>query len=576
MNIVGLTHGHNGTVSLVKDNALYFCQSEERFNRIKNSTGFPHETLEYLYKNIIDPKDIDLVVIFEASVRGYTFLKRNKFKSFQYSSYLSPNEKFGSFIKKSWPVWHLTQFYFKNILEKNKFLIQESYQYFENVCRVPIKKIKFIDHHESHAFSTLGGITDWSKGLIFTLDAVGDYNCATVSIFENGEINKLEEDDYSNSLGAYYAAITSLLGMKSNEHEFKVMGLAPYANKVYYEKILNDFRNLITVNSKGKFQSKVQPKSLHERLFKIIKFQRFDNVAAAIQELTEELILKWIKYWSEKYSCNNIAVSGGVFMNVKACQRICEANFVEKFFVTPSSGDESSAIGSVFWAHKKFNKSLTPIKLNDLYLGIQYSDKEIGKCLNELEIFQQFKVIKSDDINELASKLLADNEVIARFDGKMEFGARALGNRSILSSPKDFQVIEKINALIKVRDFWMPFAPSILEEDMDKYIVNPKKIFAPYMSLTFNTTKLAHKELSAAIHPRDKTARPQCVVKNWNPKYHDLIYRFKKKTGIGAVLNTSFNLHGEPNVCSPYDAIKTFKNSGIKYLLIGNYLIEKN
>jgi len=353
------------------------------------------------------------------------------------------------------------------------------------------------------------------------------------------------------------------------------MGLAPYGNKAYYEKILNEFRNLITVNFEGKFQSKVQPKSLHERLFKIIKFQRFDNVAAAIQELTEELVLKWIKYWSEKYDCKNIAVSGGVFMNVKACQRICEADFVEKFFVTPSSGDESSAIGSVFWAHKKFNKSQSTIKLKHLYLGIQYSDKEIEKCLNELEIFKQFKVINSGDINEIASKLLADNEVIARFDGKMEFGARALGNRSILSSPKDFQVIEKINALIKVRDFWMPFTPSILEEEMDKYIINPKKIFAPYMSLTFSTTKLAHRELSAAIHPRDKTARPQCVVKSWSPKYYDLIYRFKMKTGIGAVLNTSFNLHGEPNVCSPYDAIKTFKNSGIKYLLIGNYLIEK-
>ena len=172
--------------------------------------------------------------------------------------------------------------------------------------------------------------------------------------------------------------------------------------------------------------------------------------------------------------------------------------------------------------------------------------------------------------------LLSQNEVVARFDGRMEFGARALGNRSILANPSSFQNIELINSAIKNRDFWMPFTPSILEEDMSRYIVNSGKMEAPYMCITFDTTEEARKDIPAAIHPRDKTARPQCVIESWNPGYHKLISEFNRLTGIGAVLNTSFNLHGEPNVCSPEDAIHTIDSSGLKYLSIGPFLLSKN
>lgn len=209
--------------------------------------------------------------------------------------------------------------------------------------------------------------------------------------------------------------------------------------------------------------------------------------------------------------------------------------------------------------------------INSLY-SLIYAQKiffEKGKVSNK------YKISKLDNIEFNVTKLLSENETVARFYGKMEFGARSLGNRSILANPSDLSVIEEINAKIKIRDFWIPFTPSILEEDMDKYIYNYKNIFAPYMALIFNTTQLAQQHLKAAIHPRDKTVRPQCVVQNWNPEYYKLIKSFKKITGIGTVLNTSFNLHGEPNVCSPEDSIYTLDNSGIKYLAIGSYLIEK-
>nr|WP_321404160.1 carbamoyltransferase C-terminal domain-containing protein [uncultured Desulfobacter sp.] len=572
---LGIHYGHNATVAVVENGRLIFCQSEERLNRIKNTTGFPRQTIDYIYHNICRPEDIQTATLFQESILGYLFLKARNFKPFQYGHYLSPDDDIGGIFHAHPLRWRLNQLRAKYMMERNQKLRDESLAYFSSELKVPVQKILHINHHLAHTWSAIPNVQEWGDTLLFTLDGQGDGICATVSRLTDSDLKILASNDHYHSLGYYYSAITALLGMKSGEHEFKVMGLAPYARKRYYSKLLERMKSFLRINESGSFHSTISPNALRERLGSLIRYQRFDNVAGAIQEMTEDLIKKWIFYWVEKTGVRNIAVAGGVFMNVKACQRLLEGGIVDKMFVVPSAADESTAIGAAFWASRQKEPDVKLHHIKDLYLGMSFSDKETETAFKKMQVSERYEISKPDGMNKKVAKLLASNEVVARCTGPMEFGARALGNRSILANPSRFENLELINSAIKNRDFWMPFTPSILEGDMNRYIVNADRIFAPYMCITFDTTPEARRDLAAAIHARDKTARPQCVLQEWNPEYYDLISAFKGLTGIGGVLNTSFNLHGEPNVCSPEDAIHTMDKSGLIYLTIGSYLLKK-
>lgn len=574
---LGICYGHNATIAVIKDGKLVFCQSEERLNRIKNSTGFPRQTLAYVYEKICSPDEVETATLFESSVFGYLHLKDRGFEPYQYGDYLSPEVKWTGLVRRLMQTesgWQLNRWRIAR-KEGSRALKEEARAYFSRELRVPDSKLFEIKHHLSHACSVLPNIAVWPEALIFTLDGQGDWISATVSSYRNGKLDQLAEDDHRNSLGYYYSAITALLGMKPGEHEFKVMGLAPYAKPDYYRGLLKQLKELLTIDEAGAWRSAVNPSQLVATLEKCIRGQRFDNVAGAIQELTENLIQEWVGYWMRKTGISNIAVAGGVFMNVKACQKLAADPKIKRMFVVPSAADESTAIGCAVWGARTFRPEVAVQALDDLYLGMAFSDQQAESVLDSARAHERYMITRPDNINREVACLLADNQVVARCSGRMEFGARALGNRSILANPSKFENLELINSAIKSRDFWMPFTPSILEEDMPRYIAGHEKIFAPYMCITFDTTSEARVDLKAAIHPRDRTARPQCVVRCWNPDYHELISEFKRLTGIGAVLNTSFNLHGEPNVCSPQDALHTMDNSGLKYLALGGFLLEK-
>jgi len=258
---------------------------------------------------------------------------------------------------------------------------------------------------------------------------------------------------------------------------------------------------------------------------------------------------------------------------------IMELPEIESLFIFPSCGDESNSTGAAYqiYAEEKLKKG-EPIDINPLeniYFGPEFKDKEIEIVLkNNDNNNGVYKYEKKDDIEKEVAHLLNKEEIVARFKGKMEFGARALGNRSILADPINIEVVKTINDIIKNRDFWMPFAPSILKERTDEYLVNHKQIDSPYMIICFDSTEKV-KELKAACHPYDNTIRPQVVYKDWNPDYYRLIKEFEKLTGRGAILNTSFNLHGHPIVCSPKDALEVFKKSGLEYMAMGNFLVRK-
>ena len=318
---------------------------------------------------------------------------------------------------------------------------------------------------------------------------------------------------------------------------------------------------------------------------------RFDSLAYGIQKLTENILTEMSRHVLNKFQVSNLAIGGGVFMNVKANQKILALDEVKDFTVSPSSGDESLAIGAAVYGYIKYYGYKDIKQVKNIYWGSEYTDMQIKKAIDDYKYEGKYedgttisassiKVEYFDEMNKIkiekkVAEILAGNNVIGRFSGRAEWGARALGNRSILANPSSMNNVKLINEMIKNRDFWMPFATSIMYEEGEKYLHNEKMKLSPYMAITFETKPLAEKNIIAALHPYDLTSRPQTVTKEANEKYWNIINEFKNITDIGGILNTSFNLHGEPNVENPYDAIRTFDLSGMKYLAIGNYLLSK-
>jgi carbamoyltransferase len=307
----------------------------------------------------------------------------------------------------------------------------------------------------------------------------------------------------------------------------------------------------------------------------LLRGQRFDNIAAATQEWFETLNLKWIRSAIEKTGIHKIACAGGNFLNVKANKKILSMSEVDDAFFCPAAGDEGLAVGAALrgYFEMAFKDGIMPSKvpLRDSYFGSSFSNEEIEESLKKNNLLEKAEFI--DDMDSETGELLAKGNIVARFSGRMEWGPRGLGNRSILAHASDPSTVRTINKAIKMRDFWMPFAPSILNTRIEDYLIDAR--FSPYMILSFDTTE-KRNEMSAAIHPYDLTCRPQTVTDEYNPGYEKVLKSFENKTGIGAILNTSFNLHGNPIVWSPDIAIDTFNNSELDAIALGNYLLKKN
>jgi len=564
--ILGITDGHNAGACLLRNGKIEFAISEERISRIKNEAGYPKLAIE----KILELSNVKVEEIYSVSLAG----------------------KF-SHEKKFYSNWDWYKVGFENQLEDSKKGNKINFENQLNIRKKMItnhldineEKINVVEHHLAHAASAYLA-SPWINDeeiLVLTCDGSGDGISATVNIGQNGKITRIAKTENKASLGKIYSRITLLLGMKPWEHEYKIMGLAPYADEVGVKKSKKVLDELLQVEESSlefSLKSKLSMNYCYEFLKTRLENHRFDWIAGGIQQLTEELLKKWVINALKKTGCRKIVCAGGVFMNVKANMHLSELEIVDDIFIFPSGGDESLAIGSAMYTYseiiKETNEKLHMQSLGPLYLGMEFTNSEIENEINENELIEGFSVENSKDIEKYTAELLAKGEIVARFNNRMEWGARSLGNRSILADPSNFDTIREINLAIKQRDFWMPFAPSIISEKQDEFIENPKGIKAPYMVMGFHTKERAQKELTSAIHSYDFTARPQLLEKEFNPSYYELISNFEKNTGIPALLNTSFNLHGFPIVCSPTDAINTLKNSGLKHLAIGNYLISKN
>jgi len=568
--VLGIHDGHLATVCLLKDGKIEFCVSEERFKRIKNYTGVPEEAINYiLAESKTAAEDLDMVIVpskIVAIVPGVN---------------VETNSWLHSFLKlmRKFVLYFPEGFYFSlyNRIAPIYYKTNKRKKLYSKLLGIDEDKIVLIDHHLCHAYTALYGSGFNDDFLIFTLDGGGDSLCGTVNKVENGEIIKISETSYLHSLGLLYLEITKYLGMKPLEHEYKVMGLAPYAPPEGVGKSYDVLKNFITLDKENlKFFSPIKSVNFGDEIRKRLYQHRFDWIAGAIQKLTEELVTEWIREAINKTGIHDVALAGGVFMNVKLNLKIMEMPEVRKIFVFPSCGDESLAIGAAYYGYEKIckdkGKKVDIQPLGDLYKGPMYSNEHIESVLQKES---GIKYTFFENIEEKIAELLTKKEIVARFAGRMEWGARALGNRSILADASNYEVVKIVNEMIKQRDFWMPFAPTILKEREDDYIVNPKKVPAPYMILAFNSKEKAKKDLVAAMHPYDYTLRPQVLEKESNEKYYKIIKLFEEMTKMGGILNTSFNLHGYPIVCSPEDAIHVFKNSGLKYLALENWLVEK-
>ena len=588
MIILGINDGHHASAAILVDGVLKAALSEERFTRRKGEHGYPRQAISACLRITgLTAQDIDKVAIATRDLPPIYFMIRR-----------DSDFGVGDYWREQFEYWHPKLYEKKNVnylevfkdkidpngFEYDQSLLKDVFDQ-EGMQKARIKFasedlnlsedcFSFYDHHACHAYYGLLAVPDKRRPyIVFTADGFGDgANGSVWSYTDSGRPELLCQTDKCH-IGRMYRYATLLLGMKPAEHEFKVMGLAPYANERYGQAAYQVYADTLQVDGLD-FTYKIQPPDNFFYFREKLGGARFDAIAYGIQRRTEELVTEWVSNGVNQTGFSDIIFSGGVAQNIKANKCVWELPSVNSLFVPPGPHDESLSIGASYMAFMETDlPDAGPMGFSNAYLGTCYSDEEIGAHLSKYDHQSGYTYRRASE--EDVAALLADNEVVARVNGRMEFGARALGARSINANPSNKNVVKQINDLVKVRDFWMPFAPSILEERVSDYIVNPKGIDSRYMTVGFDSTPLAQAEIPAALHPYDYTARPNVVRQSDNPSYHALIRAFEKKTGIGALLNTSYNLHGEPVVESPKDATSTFERCGLRHLSIGGWLLSK-
>ena len=565
---LGIHDGHNCGAALIIDGEVVAAVNEERLSRNKNDSGYPRQSIDEVLK-IGGVQAVDLNHVVFASNFMHTRAHLEEI-SLWYPVGIKEQKADQSRPKE----------YARQLFEiRRKERIEESV----NHLGIEIEKVEFVEHHRAHltaAYYTAPTLNPGKKILGLTCDGAGDNLCATVSICKDNNIDRISKTDRHASLGKIYSRVTYLMGMTPWEHEYKVMGLAPYSDPKYAHAAAEPLRGLLRVSDDGLsfiLNSEVSTNYCYETLRDAYERERFDNMAGGVQLFTEEILVEWIRGCIAHTGITDIVCGGGVFMNVKANMCIAALPEVTSMYVMPSAGDESLSIGaaldSYYRATKDTNFSKSIIK--NLYLGADKAEEE-KNVIDRAKSSKGFNVFKPQDMSMSIAELLSKGEIVAVCRGRMEWGARALGNRSILCAANDFRRINEINNMIKMRDFWMPFAPSIIEERASEYFNDPKNIHPKFMTFAFNVIEGRQQDLAAASHPKDHTIRPQIVSIDSNPDYHSILSKYLNITGHGVILNTSFNLHGEPIVYGAKDAFRVLELSGLRHLALNNFIISKN
>jgi len=581
--VLGISETHCATAAILRDGEIVGCASEERFTRLKNDAGYPRLAIDALLREArLAPADIDVVALAGARAAAREWMNRvlhdEAYARRYYGVQIDPPGGLRRRARKLGARLGLAA------RAPGKFGLshEERLGLVTGHLGIAADRIVTLDHHLCHAAAAyFGAPFSGQPALVLTSDNSGDGLCATASVARGTSLDRREATPSApGSLGAFYSFVTLLLGMKFGEHEYKVMGLAPYAPARAAERAAASLREVFDLveDTPCRFAWKRRGPR-YRLLLEATLGQRFDAIAGGAQKLLEDALLAWARLMQSRHGGDRLALGGGVFMNVKANMLIAAEPWVRDLFVFPSCGDESNAVGAAYLAYvaecERRGVAPSPRPFGPAYLGPAIDDAEVEALIRSRDVATRHRVSEHERIEERIAELLVSDGVVARCAGRMEFGARALGNRSILANPSDPRVVALINRMIKNRDFWMPFAPTVLGEREADYLVNPKGLASPYMMLAFATEPKRRDQIAAAVHPHDGTARAHILDEAWNPGYHRVIREFERRTGIGAVLNTSFNLHGEPLVASPADALDTFERSGLPHLALGRFLISK-
>jgi carbamoyltransferase len=581
---------HDSAAALLDNDNIVAAAQEERFTRVKHDASFPFNAIKFvLSEKNIQISQLDAIVFyekpflkFERLLETYIAFAPNGFKSFCLSIPLWIKEKL---------------FQKKNLFDKLQILDPN----FKDLT-----KIKFSEHHLSHAASSFF-TSPYNNSLILTLDGVGEWATTTVGIGKDNKIDIKKEIHFPHSLGLLYSAFTYYLGFKVNSGEYKVMGLAPYGEPKYSKLILD---HLIDLKIDGSFRLNMKyfdfatgfkmTNKNFEKLFQSkVRISESDNleqfhmdVAASIQDVTETIVLKIAQNIKDEFQIDNLCLSGGVALNCVANGKILKKKIFKNIWIQPASGDAGGALGAALaylYNEKNFTRRINLDFMKGSYLGPSFSDAQIENILKIEKI--KYKNIKDEKFYDYISELLEMGMAIGWFQGKMEFGPRALGNRSIIADPRSENMQKKLNLKVKFRESFRPFAPSVLREDVNRYfeldcdspymllvadIKNEIKVKDNNPNTLFGIEKLNQKRsIIPAVTHVDYSARIQTVHKETNEKFYKLLQAFKKRTGCSVLINTSFNVRGEPIVCDPKDAIKCFLGTNLDILVMNNFIIYK-
>ena len=595
--ILGLScYYHDSAAALLKNGEIVAAAQEERFSRKKHDSGFPSNAINYCLKSqniFID--DIDQIIYYEKPLLTFERLLE---------TYLEVSPRgIKSFIV-AMQVWVKEKLFIKNDLKKNiqKLNINNT----KTKSKIP--ELLFSEHHLSHAAAAFYP-SPFNDAAILCMDGVGEW--ATTSAWK-GLTNKIEplwEINFPHSLGLLYSAFTYYCGFKVNSGEYKLMGLAPYGKALYVDEIKD---NLIDIKEDGSFKLDMSYFKYHRgfrmtgrkfhNLFgkkprhpeeKLCQFHM--DIAASIQLVTEEIVLKLAKSLRQETGMKNLCLAGGVALNCVANGKLLKAKIFDNIWIQPASGDAGSALGAAltvwFQKNKKNRNALISDGMKGAYLGPEFSNEDIVDYLKKVNA--PFHSLSDNDLFKILANELDNGKVIGWFNGRMEFGPRALGNRSIIGDPRNQRMQSIMNLKIKFRESFRPFAPSILEEDLNsQFEINTK---SPYMLLVspikkelctpmsendeqlFGIDKLnIPRSIIPAITHVDYSARVQTVSKKTNERFYNLISAFKKKTGCPTIVNTSFNVRGEPIVCTPQDAYRCFMRTEMDILVMQNQILFKS
>ncbi len=576
MKILGLScFYHDSSACVIIDGKIIAAGAEERFSRKKHDNDFPKLAIDYCLKEAgLAINELDTIVFYEKPIWKFERIIHQHLGHFP-RSYQAFMDTSSSWINQKLNI--------KKIL-KNKLHYHG--------------QITFLPHHLSHSASAYY-LSPFQKATIVTIDGVGEWTTTTIGVGQKDKIKVDQEIKFPHSLGLLYSTLTAYLGFRVNNDEYKVMGLAAYGDPEPYK---DHFDKIISTHMDGSFSlnmeffdytwSQHMPSKKMAELFKhpirkpkskIYKYHK--NIAAALQRKLEEAVFNLLTQVHRKYKNDNLCLAGGVALNSVMNAKILKSTPFKKLYIPPDPSDAGAAMGAALYldrnpqlikskekttkTHLKIAKSFTP------YLGPDYTSFQIKQALDEAGLKYKFYKNEQKLLNKV-SDLLTKKKVIGWFQGRMEWGPRALGNRSILAAATSSEMQDILNAKVKKREMFRPFAPVILKKYFEEYFDADKPVpkIADYMLLVYPFTKKGKKNIPATTHV-DNTGRPQSISRKDNSLYYDLIDYYRKKTGIPVIINTSFNIRGEPIVCTPEDAMRCFLGTEIDYLIIDSYVIKK-